>query len=121
MAAIPASARFGIAPTAAAKLLALFEATPALERVWIYGSRARGDHRVASDIDLAVDAPAMSAQDFLALAGRVEDLGLIYRVDILRLQDVAEDGLRARIERDKRVLWEPSRRWSGPSSGAADA
>jgi type III restriction enzyme len=107
MAAKPASARFGIAPTAVAKLLALFEATPAVERVWIYGSRARGDHRLPSDIDLAVDAPAMSARDFLALSGRVEDLGLIYRVDVLRLQDVADDGLRARIERDRQVFWEP--------------
>lgn len=110
MAAAPAPDGFGIAPSAAAKLFALFEATPALERVWIYGSRARGDHREASDIDLAADAPAMSPEDFLALSGRVEDLGLIYRIDMLRLQAVAEGDLRTRVERDRRVFWEPRRR-----------
>ena len=81
----PPSGRFGIAPSSIAKLVGLFDGTANIARVWIYGSRARGDHRNESDIDLAVDAPEMSETDFSRLSGQLDDLGLIYRVDLLRL------------------------------------
>ncbi len=109
-----ASDRFGIAPLSVAKLRGLFDTTPNVERVWIYGSRARGDHREESDIDLAVDAPEMSSTDFSRLSGRLEELGLIYRVDLLRLQDVLDEGFRSRIERDRKIFWEPRRHAAQP-------
>lgn len=96
---------FGIAPTSAAKLRKLFSATPRLKRVWIYGSRGRGDHREASDIDLAADAPEMSTKEFSSLCARLEDVGLIYRVDLVHLQSVLDEEFRGRIERDKKLFW----------------
>src|SRR5712692_11043204 len=105
---------FGIAPSGAAKLLRLFESTPNVARVWIYGSRARGDHRDQSDIDLAVDAPEMPPGEFSRLLSRLEELGLIYRVDLLRLQDVLDEGFRSRIERDRKIFWEPRRHAAEP-------
>ena len=33
-------------------------ATPLIKRVWVYGSRARGDHSPASDMDIAVELDA---------------------------------------------------------------
>ena len=103
----PPPARFGIAPSSFAKLVKLFDHTPNIARVWVYGSRARGDHRNESDIDLAVDAPAMPATDFSRLSGQLDDLGLIYRVDLLRLQGVLDEDFRSRIERDRKIFWEP--------------
>ena len=32
---------------------------PEVERVWLFGSRARGDNFERSDIDLAIEAPGM--------------------------------------------------------------
>jgi predicted nucleotidyltransferase len=31
---------------------------PGVEKIILYGSRARGDHQHGSDIDLAIDAPS---------------------------------------------------------------
>ena len=104
------SGLFGIAPASAAKLVKLFESTPGLDRVWIYGSRARGDHRETSDIDLAADAPEMTPADFSRLSNALEDLALVYRVDFLRLQGDLDDGFRGRIERDRKIFWEPRTR-----------
>ena len=94
---------FGIAPTAHAKLMRVFDATPGLQRVWIYGSRARGDQRRESDIDLVADMPQ---GHFAGLAATVEDLGLIYRTDLLHWQSTLTPALRAQVERDRRLFWE---------------
>lgn len=101
--------RFGIEPYIEAKLLKVFNTTPDLETVWIYGSRARSDYRKESDIDLAVDAPQMDREAFSRLKVRIEDLDLIYRLDVVHWQTIGSDDFRQRIQRDRKVFWEPRR------------
>jgi type III restriction enzyme len=98
--------RFGLARSTADGLRRVFETTPNLATVWVYGSRARGDAKLASDIDLAVDAPALSDDDFAALQRRLLDLPILHRVDVLHWQRVTEPLLRSEIERDRRVMWQ---------------
>jgi type III restriction enzyme len=87
----------------------LFDETPGVARVVLFGSRARGDFRPQSDIDLAVDGPEMGAAGFVRLKRRLEDLGLIYRVDLVFLQDQLDDRFRGFITRDGRTFWAPRR------------
>lgn len=100
---------FGIAPNVQKKLVRVFDDTPNLQQVFVYGSRARGDQRLESDIDLAVDAPEMTETDFVMLKSRIEDLGLIYRTDVVNLSAVLSADFRTRIEKDKQVFWQPHR------------
>jgi type III restriction enzyme len=99
---------FGIAPNVLAKLHALFDGTPGLARVWVYGSRARGDQRDSSDIDLAIEWHGPGTHR--ALSAGLEQLGLIYRTDVVDLGDALAPALVQQIERDRRLLWEPRRR-----------
>ncbi|WP_394757131.1 DEAD/DEAH box helicase family protein [Rhodoferax sp.] len=99
---------FGIAPISYAKLLRLFDETSGLARVWVYGSRARGDARHESDIDLAFDWPE-AGHDFLRLKDRIDELGLIYRIDTLHWQSTLAEDFRSRIEQDRKLFWEPRR------------
>ena len=43
-------------------------AHPAVERVWLFGSRARGDHFERSDIDLAIEAPGIDRGEWAKLS-----------------------------------------------------
>ncbi|HEX5786291.1 MAG TPA: nucleotidyltransferase domain-containing protein [Burkholderiaceae bacterium] len=99
--------RSGIDERALGKLLALFDREPGLEGVWLFGSRAKGDFRPSSDIDLAVDLPHEA--DEVHLRSALDALGLLYRVDVVRLQSPLADGFRAQMERDRQPFWLPRR------------
>ena len=56
-------------------------------RAWLFGSRARGDHRPFSDVDIALQAPkgAVPAQHLAALRAAFEESRIPYRVDLVDL------------------------------------
>jgi proline iminopeptidase len=56
--------------------------------VIIYGSRARGDYKQGSDIDLAIDAPELSETEFAKLWNELDDLPIIYPMDVVHLQSI---------------------------------
>ncbi len=98
---------FGLAPELTRQLHAVFDRFAGLERVWVYGSRARGDHRPASDVDLMADAPDWSAQDFTALWAAVDDLRSLRGIDLSHWQSTLSDGFRQQVEKDRQVFWQP--------------
>ena len=100
---------YGIAPRTLARLRSVLDRTPGVERVWIYGSRARGDHRDNSDIDLCVDAPEVDSAAFAQLWDAIDRERSLYGIDLTHWQRAADAAFRARIERDRRVFWEPGR------------
>lgn len=104
------TAHFGISEPAARDLRRVFEQTPGVDRVWIFGSRARGTARDVSDIDLAVDAPGMAETDFHALHRRLCELPTLYKLDVVHWQAVTQPVFRNEIQGNRRVFWEPVRR-----------
>ena len=103
------SGEFGIEKHALQQYRALCDSTPGLRQVWIFGSRARDDWRERSDIDLAVDAPAWSKADFRSFADALVRLPLVYSVDAVHWQDKLTQPFAERIERDRKVFWQPRR------------
>lgn len=100
---------FGLEADALADLRALCERSPGLERVWIFGSRARDDWRLRSDIDLALDAPTWTQGEFGAFEDAVRALPLVYKLDLLHWQTVSSSVFKEQIKRDRKVFWEPRR------------
>ncbi len=101
---------FGLEGASLAAIRRLCMQTPGLHRLWIFGSRARGDHRHRSDIDLVADAPTWTQRASLDFVEALKHLPMVYPVDCAWWQDKGLDaGFRAQVERDRRVLWEPRR------------
>ena len=84
---------------------ALLARRPEITAAVLFGSRAKGTARPASDIDLAVSGlgDPLKAQ---ALAGDLDELPLPYRFDVQALECVGSRALRAHIERVGVVIYE---------------
>ena len=73
-----------------------------VDRVILFGSRARGDYRRTSDIDLAV-----SGGDFTRFALDVdEETSTLLKYDIIDLKRKMQDELRESIKKEGRILYE---------------
>ena len=88
----------GLPPEASDRLLGVLAAHPAVEEVWLYGSRAMGHHRDASDVDLTLKGARLSHRDLLELMGAIDDLLLPWQVDLSLYAELNED-LQAHVKR----------------------
>mgnify|MGYP002511346311 CR=1 FL=1 len=73
-----------------------------IEKVVLFGSRARGDYRRASDIDLAVCGGEVSR---FALDVE-EETSTPLKFDVVDLDKVVQEKLRQAIEREGKILYE---------------
>jgi uncharacterized protein len=80
--------------------------SPKVKKVVLYGSRARGDYRQGSDIDLAIDAPQMTEREFAQLWNAIDDLPIIYSIDIVHLQAINDENFLAAINQEGVVLYD---------------
>jgi predicted nucleotidyltransferase len=83
-------------------------AVPSVERVILFGSRARGDHDERADIDLAVSCPTATREDWARIWSIVDDAPTLLHVDLVRVEEAAPR-IRRSIEEEGRVLYERRR------------
>jgi predicted nucleotidyltransferase len=75
---------------------------PEVSQVKLFGSRAKGCHTPASDIDLALwGVDALQAE---SIAAELDELPLPYRFDIKAFESIKQDSLREHIQR-KGIDW----------------
>lgn len=88
------------------QLVHIISAIPEVQKVILFGSRARGDFDDRSDIDLAIEAPSMEQKNWLALTFELEEnLDTLLSIDLVRL-DQASQELEERINKEGEVLYE---------------
>ncbi len=77
-----------------------------VEKALIFGSRARGDYRDTSDIDIAIYAKKMDSTDFNLLRDKLEQLDIIYKIDVVDLYRLSKEGLVKNIEEEGKIIME---------------
>jgi uncharacterized protein len=76
-------------------------AHPAVEQVWLFGSRARGTHRPKADIDLLISCPTADVFQWDAICQIIEEADTLLEIDCIRLETIPlVSELRDEIERD---------------------
>lgn len=96
---------FGLSDSILGDLRRVFSAYPEIERVLIFGSRAKGVFKDGSDIDLAVFAPTMSDQRFTLLWGELDGLPLLFKMDVLHWDKLGNERLKSKIPGEGKVLY----------------
>ena len=75
-------AAFGLPQYVIEKLCSIFETYQNIICVIIYGSRAMGNYRIGSDIDLCIESQALTLSELLKIENQIDDLDLPWKVDI---------------------------------------
>jgi predicted nucleotidyltransferase len=100
--------RFGLKESTIAAMNGVFASCPQVEKVILYGSRARGTQRNGSDIDLTIVGKEVTHDQLLALANQLDDLLLPYKIDLSLLRQIENPDLLEHIRRVGVVFFERS-------------
>jgi len=103
--AAPEQDNFGLSARALDLLRGVFAGQPQISRALIYGSRAKGNYRPGSDIDVVLDAPALTLTELLRLKTTLDDLMLPYQIDLSVLHQIDNPALLDHIKRVGKPLW----------------
>lgn len=79
-----------------------------IEEAIIYGSRAKGNYRRGSDIDLTLKGERFTLSDLLKLENEIDDLLLPYTFDLSILHQITNPDLIDHIERVGKVFYTKS-------------
>ena len=87
-------------------ILAIAQRYP-IHKVVLFGSRARGDDKLASDVDLAVfPAPEFNSRGYFG--SEMDDLETLLKIDLVYIDGSTELELLERINKEGVILYERS-------------
>lgn len=96
---------YGLSDEVRREICRVFSEFPSIRKVVLFGSRAKGNYAAGSDIDLAVVGDSLSFRQLMDLSLRIDDLDLLYKVDIVDYHKVAGTPLGEHIDRVGQVFY----------------
>lgn len=87
-------------------LRSVFSRHPEVERVILFGSRAKGNYKRGSDIDMAVVGEQVTKNVLSSLLSEFEDSLLPFFVDLLSYHQIMSPELKEHIDRVGRMIYE---------------
>ena len=96
---------FGLADMEFQAVCNALASVPEIEEAIIYGSRARGTNRMASDIDLTLKGDGLTYLQLALLDERIDDLYLPYFVDLSLYSMLKNPDLLDSIHREGKVFY----------------
>lgn len=94
-----AAQQFGLSAETLSKLGSVFARHSAIDSVLIYGSRAKGNYRNGSDIDLTIKGGEIAFAELMQIEDQIDDLMLPYTVDLSQYRLLENADLIAHIDR----------------------
>ena len=98
--------KYGLTEATIEKIQGVFVRFPAIEKAVLYGSRAMGNFKTGSDIDLTLYGEALTSDLCLTIASELDDLLLPYTIDLSIFNELNHAKLREYIERVGVVFYE---------------
>ncbi|OYQ39584.1 hypothetical protein CHU92_04625 [Flavobacterium cyanobacteriorum] len=98
---------FGIYPDSYRQIIKILSSCESIEEVIIYGSRAKGNYREGSDIDITLLGD-VSEKDFSKLYNDLEDSYIPYLFDISIYDKLNSESLKDHIKRVGKTFYKKS-------------
>ncbi len=98
--------KYGLSDSTIKKLQQVFESFAEIDKAVLYGSRAKGNARPGSDIDLTLFGKDLDQQYCSAVADALDDLLLPYMIDLSVFDLLNHPELKAHIKRVGQVLYQ---------------
>lgn len=98
--------KFGLDEKVIEKINLVFASFPKIDKVIIYGSRAKGNYREGSDIDLTLIGEGLDLSVLNALDTNLDDLLLPYLFDISIFEQITNSDLVNHIGRVGKIIYE---------------
>jgi len=98
--------KYGLPDRTLDTLNAIFCKYPGIKEAILYGSRAKGNCRRGSDIDVSLKtSETFTRTDLLRIAGDFDDSDIPYFVDVSIYDNLSNPDLKAHINRVGKVLY----------------
>ena len=98
--------KFGLSDTVIYELQEVFRRHADIQTVLIFGSRAKGNYREGSDIDLAAIGNNLNYNLLLSILTEIDDLELLYSVDLLDYQKTLNTPMGEHIDHVGQVFYQ---------------
>lgn len=83
--------KFGLDKTIIERLKKIFEKYDEVERVCIFGSRAKGTYKNTSDIDIVMYGEKLTHTINTKIYYDIDELYLVYKIDLINFNSLSED------------------------------
>ena len=99
---------FGLKESTISQMQAVFSNYPCIDKAVIYGSRATGNYRNGSDIDITLLGEQLTYEQLNRIETQLDDLMLIYSIDLSLFKCIDSPDLIEHINRVGQVFYTSS-------------
>ena len=97
--------KFGLNDVELNQIVKIFTSFEKIEEVILFGSRALGNYKIYSDIDLVIKGKEFNFSQQLLLEQKLDDLMLPYKMDVLLFQTIQNQDLIDHISRVGKLIY----------------
>lgn len=96
---------FGLSFKTTEKINSVFQNHPQIDKAIIYGSRAKGNYKRGSDIDITLVGENLTITELFKIENELDDLLLPYMIDLSIYHKLKSEGLIEHIQQYGKELY----------------
>lgn len=96
--------RFGIPSESFKMIISILKKNNKIKEIYLFGSRAKGNYKKGSDIDIAIVADSFSFEELNQIRVEINDLILPYKVDVIDFNKISNSDLKEHILRVGKLI-----------------
>lgn len=96
---------YGLEENTIKKINNVFATYSGIKKAILYGSRAKGNYKMGSDIDIVLLAPELTITELFKIENQLDDLLLPWKIDLSLFHQISSDDLIDHINRVGKIFY----------------